>query len=139
MSEMYWKRDGIMKNSDSKYWYLIVFILGICIVAYSQKSDAPARHAGTPASQWVTDMWIEGMGFFLHGNYEKAIGCFNTVIEQNPRDSQAYFDRRLAYIKLGAAREFSKTPLLYPGNYTIRTHPGIAFADSNLSAAHHVR
>ncbi len=76
---------------------------------------APIVSAET-AEEWNN----KGIGFAMSDEYEKAIGCFDKVIELKPNSTSAYNHRGLAYYYLEqyerAIGDYNKTIELDP-NY----------------------
>ena len=67
-----------------------------------------------------------------NGNYEKSIYFFTKAIEQNPNDSEAYFNRAYSQQKIGGKEEqiisdYSKSLELNPNDYEAHMNRGIAY------------
>ncbi|RCV64745.1 Tetratricopeptide (TPR) repeat [Methanophagales archaeon] len=108
----------MMKMKTKAVLIVMVALIGIGIFA-------PIVSAET-AEEWNT----KGIGFAMSGEYEKAIECFDKVIELDPNYTYAYSNRGIAYKNL---KEYERAIEDY--NKAIELDPNYANAFSNRELA----
>jgi len=73
----------------------------------------------------------------VNGNYDAAIAQYNLVIEANPRDTQAWMERGIAYARsgdhLGAINDYSAAAELERSNALIYYNRGISYDALNMT------
>ena len=107
-----------MKMKTKAVLIVMVALIGIGIFA-------PIVSAET-AEEWNN----KGIGFAMSGEYEKAIGCFDKVIELDPNSTYAYNNRGNAYENL---KQYKRAIDDY--NKTIELDPNSANAYNNRELA----
>lgn len=84
-------------------------IVGLVVIGCGQQ---PANDTQQTDKQKAEDERNKGWLFYVGGNLDAAIACFDEAIRLNPNDAAAYFNRGLAYLKKGdedkAAADFKR-------------------------------
>jgi tetratricopeptide (TPR) repeat protein len=110
-----------MKMKTKAVLIVMVALIGIGIFA-------PIVSAET-AEEWNN----KAIGFVISGEYEKAIECFDKVIELDPNSTYAYNNRGIAYSDLKqyerAIEDYNKTIELDPNSASAYYNRGNTYCD----------
>ena len=78
------------------------------------------------------DYYNLGVFHAKNGNYEKSVYYFSKVIEENPNDAEAYYQRAYSQQMIGGKErnvilDYSKSLELHPNDYEAYMNRGVAY------------
>ena len=76
-------------------------------------------------------VWNPGRAFYLAGDYDKAIECYEELVRSKPKSAEAHFYLGLAYDKAGNTRraieEYTEVVRLNPTSHEAYNNLGLAY------------
>ncbi len=123
--ELY-RREGIQKLDEGNYEGAIVSF-----------TDALSQGHGFVKSKDYDINYYLGYSYYLNGEYDKAIETFDAVINLKPKETDAYYYRALAKLKIGdrtgADEDFLTVTNSDPKNYDLCIDVYFCMVDAGYS------